>query len=71
MLAMLLQRKMEILNQLETMVGKQQQQEQQQQQLTSQIKTVKNVLFSFLHTHTHTHTVYLGIYPKPPVNITR
>ncbi|XP_067210697.1 roquin-1 isoform X2 [Linepithema humile] len=38
MLAMLLQRKMEILNQLETMVGKQQQQ-QQQQLASSQMKT--------------------------------
>lgn len=51
MLAMLLQRKMEILNQLETMVGKQQQQQPQQQQqqqqhqlASSQIKTVRKCI---------------------------
>jgi len=40
MLAMLLQRRMEILNQLETIIGKQQQ--QQQQLISPQIKTVIN-----------------------------
>lgn len=48
MLAMLLQRRMEILNQLEMIVGKQQQQ-QQQQLISPQIKTVKDhVLYYYI-----------------------
>lgn len=42
---MLLQRRMEILNQLETIVGKQ----QQQQAMSSQIKTVEDADYLSLH----------------------
>ncbi|KAL0120640.1 hypothetical protein PUN28_008374 [Cardiocondyla obscurior] len=44
MLAVLLQRRMEILNQLEIIVGKQQQQQQQQQLISPQIKTENDLL---------------------------
>ncbi|XP_012542094.1 roquin-2 isoform X2 [Monomorium pharaonis] len=70
MLAMLLQRKMEILNQLEMIVGKQQQQ-QQQQLISPQIKTQDGDLLTTpnnysIWTSANNFRCSSGINPSPP-----
>jgi len=64
MLAMLLQRRMEILNQLETIIGK-----QQQQLMSPQMKTVRDYLYFFIFFFRYLYTTCVPVFSLLSIRI--